>query len=95
MADMGRCVSASSGSTRHGREFYEDLPDLRHTLDDVMAEGDRVAVRLTARGTHGGDFQGAQPTGKRMTFTGMRFYRGLTGSTPARRRPPPAGASRP
>ena len=57
------------------RLFYTALPDLQHTLDDLIAEGDKVAARLTARGTHKGDFQGIRPTGKPITFTGMRFYR--------------------
>jgi predicted ester cyclase len=41
----------------------------------LIAEGDKVAARLTARGTHNGDFQGIRPTGKPISFTGMRFYR--------------------
>jgi predicted ester cyclase len=57
------------------RLFYEALPDLQHTLDDLIAEGDKVAARLTARGTHKGSFQGIRPTGKPIFFTGMRFYR--------------------
>ena len=55
--------------------FYAALPDLPHTIDDVIADGDRVAASLTARGTHEEAFQNLPPTGKSIIFTGMRFYR--------------------
>lgn len=69
-----------SPQTREAREqtsrmFYEAFPDLQHTLDDLITEGDKVAFRGIARGTHKGDFQGIHPTGKSIFFTGMRFYR--------------------
>jgi steroid delta-isomerase-like uncharacterized protein len=47
-------------------EAREGFPDLSITVEDVMAEGDRVAARVTMRGTHRGEFQGIAPTGKRM-----------------------------
>jgi steroid delta-isomerase-like uncharacterized protein len=55
--------------------FYAALPDLQHTIDDMIADGDKVAARLTARGTHQGVFLGLPGTGKPIMFTGMRFYR--------------------
>ncbi len=45
------------------------FPDLTATLEDILAEGDRVAYRLTIRGTHQGAFQGIAPTGKRVTVS--------------------------
>ena len=66
----------SSEAREHtSRMIYEAFPDLQHTLDDLIAEGDKVAVRFTVRGTHKGDFQGNPPTGRPIMFTGMRFYR--------------------
>ena len=47
-------------------EAREGFPDLSITIEDVMAEGDRVAARVTMRGTHRGEFQGIVPTGKRV-----------------------------
>ncbi|MDQ3498415.1 MAG: ester cyclase, partial [Actinomycetota bacterium] len=47
-------------------EAREGFPDLSITVEDVMAEGDRVAARITMRGTHRGEFQGITPTGKRV-----------------------------
>ena len=55
------------------------FPDIRAALEDVIAEGDRVAVRLTWHGTHQGAFQGIPPTGRSFTVTGMAAYR-LAGS---------------
>lgn len=51
------------------------FPDLRLTIDDMVAEGDKVAMRLTARGTHKGDFMGIAPTGKQVTMTGIVIQR--------------------
>lgn len=56
------------------------FPDLRFTVEDVIAEADRVATRWTARGTHTGEYQGIPPTGKRLTMTGMSFARIANGT---------------
>jgi steroid delta-isomerase-like uncharacterized protein len=50
------------------------FPDLTATVEDVVAEGDRVALRLTARGTHTGPLMGLPPTGKPVSFLGMEFF---------------------
>lgn len=60
---------------RHLRLVYTATPDLRHTIEDMVAEGDRVAIRLTARGTHTGEFMGIPPTGKTVTVTGTGICR--------------------
>ena len=44
------------------------FPDLRATIHDQLAEGDRVATRKTFRGTHRGEFLGISPTGRMVTF---------------------------
>jgi steroid delta-isomerase-like uncharacterized protein len=55
--------------------FRGAFPDLRVTIDDMITEGDRVAVRSTATGTHKGDFQGIPPTGKQFTVGGIDIVR--------------------
>jgi steroid delta-isomerase-like uncharacterized protein len=45
------------------------------TLEDVVAEDDRVAVRFTARGVHKGAFMGLLATGKSITMTGIEIFR--------------------
>jgi predicted ester cyclase len=46
------------------RVFFEAFPDIRITLDEVVAEGDRCASRTTATGTNTGSLMGMAPTGK-------------------------------
>jgi steroid delta-isomerase-like uncharacterized protein len=50
-------------------------PDLRGTVEDLVAEGDRVAARMTWRGTHQGEFIGIGPTGKPVSFSAFHFVR--------------------
>lgn len=61
------------------RAFREAFPDLTWTIEDVVAEGDRVAMRLILRGTHLGVFRGIAPTGRRVTMQEMVFWRLLDG----------------
>jgi steroid delta-isomerase-like uncharacterized protein len=49
--------------------------DYHNTADDLIAEGDKVAIRWTARGTHTGEMLGMPPTGKQVTLTGMTIVR--------------------
>ena len=51
------------------------FPDLRITIEDQVAEGDRVVTRWSASGTHLGTFQGIPPTGKTATITGVDIDR--------------------
>ncbi len=55
--------------------FYLAFPDLCHTVEDQLAEGDKVVSRLTVQGTHQGLFQGMAPTGKRVKFTDIMISR--------------------
>jgi steroid delta-isomerase-like uncharacterized protein len=51
------------------------FPDLHETIEDAIAEEDRVVTRSTYRGTHKGEFQGIPPTGKQVTITGIHLTR--------------------
>jgi steroid delta-isomerase-like uncharacterized protein len=55
--------------------FYLAFPDLCHTVEDQVAEGEKVVSRLTVQGTHQGPFQGMPPTGKQVTFTDIMISR--------------------
>ena len=55
--------------------FFSAFPDSHFTVEDMIAEGDRVVVRHTFRGTHKGDFMGIPPTGKQVTVTGISLSR--------------------
>jgi steroid delta-isomerase-like uncharacterized protein len=48
---------------------------LNVTVEDMAAEGDRVAARFTARGVHKGEFMGLAPTGKPIIMTGIEIFR--------------------
>jgi steroid delta-isomerase-like uncharacterized protein len=66
-----------------GRETWQQgfelmrhaFPDLRATIDDLVAAGDKVAIRLTLRGTHQGDFQGLDASGRTIEYVSHEFYR--------------------
>jgi steroid delta-isomerase-like uncharacterized protein len=47
------------------------FPDLRVPIEDLVAEGDRVVTRWTARGTHQGELMGITPTGNQASVTGI------------------------
>lgn len=49
------------------------FPDFHHTLEDVVAEGNKVAVRFTITCTHRGEFQGIPPTEKQISIGGTDF----------------------
>jgi steroid delta-isomerase-like uncharacterized protein len=56
-------------------DYRQAFPDLRVTVEDLIAEGDKVAARLRVRGTHLGDLNGVAPTGRRVDFTGIVISR--------------------
>ncbi|HLI09773.1 MAG TPA: ester cyclase [Ktedonobacteraceae bacterium] len=51
------------------------FPDLHMAVDDIVAEGDKVVIRWTARGTHRGELMGVPPTGKQAVVTGINIIR--------------------
>jgi steroid delta-isomerase-like uncharacterized protein len=61
---------------RQGAEMMKQaFPDLAAHIDDVVADGDRVALRLTFTGTHRGDFLGYPATGRTVRYVSHEFYR--------------------
>jgi steroid delta-isomerase-like uncharacterized protein len=61
------------------RQFVAALPDVTVAVDDMIAEGDKVAVRWTVRGTHDGPLLGLPATGRRVQVSGFAFYRIIGG----------------
>jgi steroid delta-isomerase-like uncharacterized protein len=66
-----------------GREGFKQVlpayltafPDLTITPEDMIAEGDKVVLRLTSRGTHQGEMMGIPPTGRPITVSEIHIYR--------------------
>jgi predicted ester cyclase len=64
-----------AGLRRYLEELRAGLPDLRVVIEDTVAEGDRVAVRMTYRGTHRGELFGVAPTGRPIAWDGLTIRR--------------------
>lgn len=67
----GRGVSAFG---KNIVELRTGFPDIHFTIEDLIAERDRVVVRWKWEATHDGPFRGIQPTHKRMNNTGIAIY---------------------
>jgi steroid delta-isomerase-like uncharacterized protein len=80
-------VFHNASTTVQGREAYQQylsmlitvFPDLHYTIEDLIAEGDRVVARYTNQGTQQDTFMGIAPTGKQFTGTGILIYRFANG----------------
>jgi steroid delta-isomerase-like uncharacterized protein len=59
--------------------FHSAFPDLHATVDDVIAEGDRVVQRRTTSGTMRGDFMGMPASGKVASWSGIHIIRFVDG----------------
>ena len=55
--------------------IYSAFPDAHFSVEDMVAEGDKVTWRFTVRATHAGSFRGLPPTGKPITLTGIAITR--------------------
>ena len=55
--------------------FFTAFPDAHYTVEDLIAEGDKVVSRFTAHATHRGEFMGVPATGKVVTYTGIYISR--------------------
>jgi steroid delta-isomerase-like uncharacterized protein len=59
--------------------FRIAFPDLHFTIEDQLAEEDKVVIRYTVQGTHQGPLMGIPATGKHGTLTGIDIYRLVDG----------------
>lgn len=54
---------------------FKAFPDFHETIEDIIAEGDKVWARITFTGTHAGEFMGIAPTGKKITTEMVDIFR--------------------
>lgn len=59
--------------------YLSAFPDLQFTVEDMVAEDDKVAVRYSVRGTHRGELLGIPPTHRQITLTSTETYRLVEG----------------
>ena len=65
-----------AGATDRGAQvLFDAFPDFHVTVEDMLAEGDKVMYRGRVSGTHTGEFMGAHPSGKRFEVTEMHVDR--------------------
>jgi len=58
---------------------FKAFPDFHETIEDIIAEGDKVWARITFTGTHTGEFMGIAPTGKKITTEMVDIFRIVNG----------------
>src|SRR5215208_3163516 len=65
----------AEAAKQEAADFRRGFPDVISTIEDLIAEGDKVVARWRSHATHQGDYMGIAPTGNEVEFTGISFYR--------------------
>ncbi len=68
-------VPGLEGAKQKWAAYLAAVPDMHATVEELIAEGDKVAVRWTVQGTHQGELMGIPATGRRAVFRGISIYR--------------------
>jgi steroid delta-isomerase-like uncharacterized protein len=68
-------VTSSEALKQYVGGFLTAFPDMHFTIDDLLAEGDKVLWRFTSQATQTGPLMGIPPSGKHSTTTGMVLFR--------------------
>lgn len=71
----GPGIFGSKAAAEFYAMFFAAFPDWHTTIDDMVAEGDKVVVRITSKGTHLGDYEAILATGKPYTQNAIVIYR--------------------
>jgi steroid delta-isomerase-like uncharacterized protein len=73
--ELDEDIVGIEGLTQFVSMIRSAIPDLRITIEDDMAEADKVVTRWIGQGTHQGELMGVAPTGNQLTFTGITIHR--------------------
>jgi predicted ester cyclase len=68
-------VGQAEAAKEEAADFRRGFPDVISTIEDLLAEGDKVVARWRSWATHRGDYMGIPQTGNRVEFTGISIYR--------------------
>ena len=71
---LGTEVRGRAGFTGYMESVRAAFPDFRNTIEEMIAEGDALAARLTYEGTHRGALFGVPPTGRRIRYAGVAIF---------------------
>jgi steroid delta-isomerase-like uncharacterized protein len=71
---LGVAVEGAEGFRRYVQLVRDAFPDFHNTIEDLVAENDRVAARLRYTGTHSGPLFGVAPTGKQIEYAGLALF---------------------
>ncbi|HKF63501.1 MAG TPA: ester cyclase [Dongiaceae bacterium] len=72
----GRNAVSGRGTLRNIiGDFLTGFPDVKHRVDDLVIEGDRVVTRWRGVGHHRGSYDGIAPTGREIDYTGITIFR--------------------
>ena len=70
-----RLPKGREGMKLLGRSVVTAFPDVHASIQELIAEGDRVVERSNAQGTHRGNFNGVPATGRPVTWSELHVYR--------------------
>jgi predicted ester cyclase len=65
----------AEAAKQEAADFRRAFPDVVSTIEDLIAEGDKLVARWRSRATHQGEYMGIAPTGNEVEFTGISVYR--------------------
>jgi len=73
--DHPRQLRGLESYKQHLTMFYKSFPDTHETIEEIIAEGDKVWIRVKGTGTHAGEYRGLAPTGKKTTWEALIIWR--------------------
>jgi predicted ester cyclase len=76
---MGLHITGVEGYKSTVYPLFKAFPDVENNIQQLIGEGDLVATRWSAHGTHNGEFMGIAPTGRQVALTGMTIERIVDG----------------
>jgi len=71
---LGRMVAGRGGLVGYMKHVQTAFPDFFNTIEEIVAEDDRVVARLSYSGTHRGEMFGMPPTGHRVRYAGVGMF---------------------